>query len=114
MSRSPAKRGRHDPISWRDWQRPEQDRRPSSSRSRSHVPDRRSERKATSVEGLSVRVRERGGRHEADRARWMAERDRLLPSYEEEEMHRRCVLSVWSMVGLCPHQLSLCISQALD
>ena len=108
MSRSPAKRGRHDPISWRDWQRPEQGGRRSSSRSRSHGPDRRSERKPSSVEALPGRARERGSRHEADRERWRAERDRPLPSYEEEEMHRRCVLPIWSMRGHWNLPISAC------
>ena len=99
MSRSPAKLGRHDPISWRDWQRPEQGRRRSSSRSRSHVPERRSERKPSSVEALPGRARERGSRHEADRERWRTERERPLPSYEEQEMRRRCVLPTWVVRG---------------
>ena len=34
--------------------------------------------------GAAGRARERGSRHEADRERWRAERDRPLPSYEEE------------------------------
>ena len=75
------------------------------------VPDRRSERQPSSLKALPGRAPERGSRHEADRERWRAEQDRALPSYEEEEMHRRCVLPIWTMKGHwdLPRSASLCI-----
>ena len=84
MSRSPAGQDKHNPISWRNWQAPEQQRR--RSRSRSRGPDLRRSREPHLPPGYAGRAQyDEYAREHADRACWRGERGTAPPAPHREE-----------------------------